>query len=137
MLTIPLVGLCMYIVGDISPREEIPKEEKGRLETVRPRMLTTRSSTHHKFDQQEAMHNFIHDMLHTYPAALRMEALWEVRLTPSVFFLRWEEVTPCALTGIRARSDPRGQVRQRLACIPLHSYPLTMSYPALFRSRQT
>lgn len=25
------------------------------------------------------MHNFVHDMLHASPAALRIEALWEVR----------------------------------------------------------
>ncbi|KAI9573845.1 HD domain-containing protein [Boletus coccyginus] len=44
-------------VGDITPREGIPKEEKRRLE-------------------EEAMHNFVHDMLHASPAALRIEALW-------------------------------------------------------------
>ncbi|KAF8579910.1 HD domain-containing protein [Ramaria rubella] len=45
-------------VGDIAPREGIPKAEKKRLE-------------------EEAMHNFIHDMLHNTPAAQRIEALWK------------------------------------------------------------
>lgn len=44
-------------VGDIAPREGIPKAEKQRLEA-------------------EAMHNFLHDMLHYSPAAQRIEALW-------------------------------------------------------------
>ncbi|KAG1860265.1 HD domain-containing protein [Suillus subalutaceus] len=44
-------------VGDITPREGISKQEKQRLEA-------------------EAMHNFVHDMLHGSPAALRIEALW-------------------------------------------------------------
>ncbi|TFY66295.1 hypothetical protein EVG20_g4800 [Dentipellis fragilis] len=45
-------------VGDIAPREGIPKAEKHRLEA-------------------EAMHNFVHDMLHNSPAAQRIEALWK------------------------------------------------------------
>ncbi|KAL5531569.1 hypothetical protein ACEPAG_4446 [Sanghuangporus baumii] len=45
-------------VGDIAPREGIPKEEKQRLEA-------------------EAMQNFVHVMLHSSPAALRIEALWK------------------------------------------------------------
>ncbi|KIJ20593.1 hypothetical protein PAXINDRAFT_160158 [Paxillus involutus ATCC 200175] len=45
-------------VGDITPQEGIPKEEKRRLET-------------------EAMHNFVRGMLHASPAALRIEALWK------------------------------------------------------------
>ncbi|KAG2040109.1 HD domain-containing protein [Suillus americanus] len=44
-------------VGDITPREGISKQAKQRLEA-------------------EAMHNFVHDMLHGSPAALRIEALW-------------------------------------------------------------
>ncbi|KDR67713.1 hypothetical protein GALMADRAFT_273060 [Galerina marginata CBS 339.88] len=44
-------------VGDIAPREGIPKAEKHRLEA-------------------EAMHNFVHDMLHDSPAAQRINALW-------------------------------------------------------------
>ncbi|KAI0358246.1 HD domain-containing protein [Trametes cingulata] len=45
-------------VGDIAPREGIPKAEKRRLEA-------------------EAMHNFVHEMLHNSPAAQRIEALWK------------------------------------------------------------
>ncbi|KAI0630804.1 HD domain-containing protein [Trametes polyzona] len=45
-------------VGDIAPREGIPKAEKRRLEA-------------------EAMHNFVHEMLHSSPAAQRIEALWK------------------------------------------------------------
>ncbi|TFK51989.1 HD domain-containing protein [Heliocybe sulcata] len=45
-------------VGDISPREGIPKAEKRRLEA-------------------EAMHNFVHEMLHNSPAAQRIHALWQ------------------------------------------------------------
>ncbi|KAG2063792.1 hypothetical protein BDR04DRAFT_1037069 [Suillus decipiens] len=44
-------------VGDITPREGISKQEKRRLEA-------------------EAMRNFVHDMLHGSPAALRIDALW-------------------------------------------------------------
>ena len=46
-------------VGDIAPRENIPKAEKHRLEA-------------------EAMHNFVHDMLHDSPAAQRISSLWLV-----------------------------------------------------------
>ncbi|KAI0947011.1 hypothetical protein AcV7_009564 [Taiwanofungus camphoratus] len=45
-------------VGDIAPREGITKVEKRRLEG-------------------EAMHNFVHEMLHYSPAAQRLEALWK------------------------------------------------------------
>ncbi|KAF9244117.1 HD domain-containing protein, partial [Melanogaster broomeanus] len=45
-------------VGDITPHEGISKDEKRRLET-------------------DAMNNFVHDMLHGSPAALRIEALWK------------------------------------------------------------
>ncbi|KAF8202182.1 HD domain-containing protein [Pholiota molesta] len=44
-------------VGDIAPREGIPKAEKHRLES-------------------EAMHNFVHDMLHDTPAAQKINSLW-------------------------------------------------------------
>ncbi|KAF5385801.1 hypothetical protein D9615_002190 [Tricholomella constricta] len=47
-------------VGDITPSENIPKEEKARREA-----------------EQEAMHNFVHDMLHGTPAALRILSLYE------------------------------------------------------------
>ncbi|KAG5723640.1 HD domain-containing protein C4G3.17 [Termitomyces sp. T112] len=45
-------------VGDIAPSENVPKEEKIRRES-------------------EAMHNFVHDMLHGSPAALRVLDLWK------------------------------------------------------------
>ncbi|KAF8449344.1 HD domain-containing protein [Boletus edulis BED1] len=59
-------------VGDITPREGISKEEKRRLEA-------------------EAMHNFVHDMLHASPAALRIEALYkeyEEGMTPEAKFVK-------------------------------------------------
>ncbi|TCD71773.1 hypothetical protein EIP91_003116 [Steccherinum ochraceum] len=45
-------------VGDITPSEGIPKAEKRRLEA-------------------EAMHNFVHEMLHDSPAAQRIVSLWQ------------------------------------------------------------
>ncbi|EKM50521.1 uncharacterized protein PHACADRAFT_129797 [Phanerochaete carnosa HHB-10118-sp] len=45
-------------VGDIAPREGIPKAEKRRLEA-------------------EAMDNFVYEMLHDSPAAQRIRALWQ------------------------------------------------------------
>jgi len=45
-------------VGDITPSEGIPKEEKHRMEA-------------------EAMHNFVHEMLHNSSAAQRIMSLWE------------------------------------------------------------
>ncbi|KAI9509670.1 HD domain-containing protein [Russula earlei] len=45
-------------VGDIAPREGIPKAEKSRLEA-------------------EAMQNFVREMLHDSPAALRIMSLWK------------------------------------------------------------
>ncbi|KAI0761784.1 HD domain-containing protein [Trametes elegans] len=45
-------------IGDIAPREGIPKAEKRRLEA-------------------EAIHNFVHEMLHDSPAAKRIESLWK------------------------------------------------------------
>ncbi|KIK07905.1 hypothetical protein K443DRAFT_153637 [Laccaria amethystina LaAM-08-1] len=59
-------------VGDIAPREGIPKPEKHRLEA-------------------EAMHNFIHEMLHDSPAAQRIDALWreyEAGETPEAKFVK-------------------------------------------------
>ncbi|KAF8909932.1 HD domain-containing protein [Mucidula mucida] len=59
-------------VGDITPREGISKAEKHRLE-------------------EEAMHNFMHEMLHDSPAAQRMEALWkeyEAGETPEARFVK-------------------------------------------------
>jgi len=59
-------------VGDIAPREGIPKAEKRRLET-------------------EAMQNFVHEMLHDSPAALRIMSLWkeyEEQLTAEARFVK-------------------------------------------------
>ncbi|KAK0457892.1 HD domain-containing protein [Desarmillaria tabescens] len=59
-------------VGDITPREGISRAEKQRLE-------------------EEAMHNFIHEMLHNSPAAQRIEALWkeyEDGKTPEARFVK-------------------------------------------------
>ncbi|KAG6902027.1 hypothetical protein C0995_005360 [Termitomyces sp. Mi166 len=51
-------------VGDIAPSENIPKEEKTRRELI--------------VDvEQEAMHNFVNNMLHSSPAALRIFDLWK------------------------------------------------------------
>ncbi|PBK65922.1 HD domain-containing protein [Armillaria solidipes] len=59
-------------VGDITPREGISRAEKLRLE-------------------EEAMHNFIHEMLHNSPAAQRIEVLWreyEDGKTPEARFVK-------------------------------------------------
>ncbi|KAJ3744466.1 HD domain-containing protein [Lentinula detonsa] len=59
-------------VGDIAPSHGIPKEEKSRLES-------------------EAIHTFVHEMLHNSPAAQRIEALWkeyEDRETPEARFVK-------------------------------------------------
>ncbi|KAJ3761026.1 HD domain-containing protein [Lentinula raphanica] len=59
-------------VGDIAPSHGISKEEKSRLES-------------------EAIHTFVHDMLHNSPAAQRIEALWkeyEDRETPEARFVK-------------------------------------------------
>ncbi|KAI0085731.1 HD domain-containing protein [Irpex rosettiformis] len=59
-------------VGDITPREGIPKAEKQRLET-------------------EAMHNIVHEMLHDSPVAQRIYNLWqeyEVGQTPEAKFVK-------------------------------------------------
>ncbi|KAI0788710.1 HD domain-containing protein [Abortiporus biennis] len=45
-------------VGDITPREGISKAEKRRLE-------------------EEAIHNFVHEMLHDTPIAQRIDSLWK------------------------------------------------------------
>ena len=71
--------LTVATVGDISPREGIPREEKCRLEAVGLALCPCVSPTR---PRQDAMHNFIHDMLHATPAALRIEALWKVRPRP-------------------------------------------------------
>ncbi|KXN86731.1 HD domain-containing protein C4G3.17 [Leucoagaricus sp. SymC.cos] len=59
-------------VGDIAPRECIPKETKARLEA-------------------EAIHNFVHEMLHNSPVARRIETLWheyEEGKTPEAKFVK-------------------------------------------------
>ncbi|KAK0497384.1 HD domain-containing protein [Armillaria luteobubalina] len=59
-------------VGDITPREGISRAEKLRLE-------------------EDAMYNFIHEMLHNSPAAQRIEALWkeyEDGKTPEARFVK-------------------------------------------------
>ncbi|KAJ3993181.1 HD domain-containing protein [Lentinula boryana] len=59
-------------VGDIAPSHGIPKEEKSRLES-------------------EAIHTFVHKMLHNSPAAQKIEALWkeyEDRETPEARFVK-------------------------------------------------
>ena len=57
-----LISACnlSLVVGDIAPREGIPKAEKHRLEA-------------------EAMQNFVQDMLHGSSAAQRIHSLWQVR----------------------------------------------------------
>ncbi|KAF8141937.1 HD domain-containing protein [Boletus edulis] len=77
-------------VGDITPREGISKEEKRRLEA-------------------EAMHNFVHDMLHASPAALRIEALYkeyEEGMTPEAKFVK-------------------GTYSTSAICVPLNAFILT------------
>ncbi|KAJ3777142.1 HD domain-containing protein [Lentinula raphanica] len=62
-------------VGDIAPSHGISKEEKSRLES-------------------EAIHTFVHDMLHNSPAAQRIEALWkeyEDRETPEARFVKGDK----------------------------------------------
>jgi putative hydrolases of HD superfamily len=64
-------------VGDITPHEGISKAEKKRLEQVCP--LDQSSLSDELFTiYQEAMHNFVHDMLHGSPAALRIKSIWQV-----------------------------------------------------------
>ncbi|KAG9309879.1 hypothetical protein JVU11DRAFT_9908 [Chiua virens] len=82
-------------VGDITPREGISKEEKRRLEA-------------------EAMHNFVHDMLHASPTALRIEALWheyEEGVTPEAKFVKDLDRLEMALQGILFRLFLRDSTR--------------------------
>jgi hypothetical protein len=64
-------------VGDIAPQEGITKAEKRRLEEVYMSIIVVIG---HSQALQEAMHNFVHDMLHFSPAAQRIYALWKVCL---------------------------------------------------------
>jgi hypothetical protein len=68
------------LVGDITPVEGYPKAEKQRLEAVRLPLPSLRLRRLVDLSAQEAMHNFVHEMLHDSPAAQRMEALWKVRV---------------------------------------------------------
>jgi len=83
-------------VGDITPRDNIPKAEKVRLET-------------------EAMRNFLHDMLHDSPAAKRIEKLWmeyEEQETPEARFVKdldRFEMASQALEYERAYKNPTMQ----------------------------
>ncbi|KAL1762728.1 HD domain-containing protein [Schizophyllum commune] len=59
-------------VGDITPRHGLSKEEKAKLE-------------------EDAMKNFVHEMLHDSPAAQRIINLWkeyEARETPEALFVK-------------------------------------------------
>ncbi|KAL1668911.1 HD domain-containing protein [Schizophyllum commune] len=59
-------------VGDITPRHGLSKEEKAKLE-------------------EDAMNNFVHEMLHDSPAARRIMDLWmeyEARETPEALFVK-------------------------------------------------
>lgn len=80
LLTFARLSLSLP-VGDIAPREGIPKAEKRRLEAVSSfpcpfflrRTLTIRAPG----QAQEAMQNFVHEMLHDSPAALKIMSLWQ------------------------------------------------------------
>ncbi|KAL1723163.1 HD domain-containing protein [Schizophyllum commune] len=59
-------------VGDITPRHGLSKEEKAKLE-------------------EDAMNNFVYEMLHDSPAARRIMGLWkeyEARETPEALFVK-------------------------------------------------
>ena len=86
-------------VGDIAPREGIFKAEKRRLETVREAI-----SPHISFSvdseggpAQEAMQNFVHEMLHDSPAALKIMSLWteyEEQTTAEARFVKGKVSSP-------------------------------------------
>ncbi|KAF8308313.1 hypothetical protein DL93DRAFT_2220135 [Clavulina sp. PMI_390] len=64
--------LAEAIVGDIAPSDNVPKEEKQRLE-------------------KEAMQTIVHDMLHDSPAAVKMFQLWteyEAQESPEARFVK-------------------------------------------------
>lgn len=64
-------------VGDIAPREGVPKAEKKRLEAVRiPNVALSYFDSRYS---QEAMQNFVHEMLQDSPQAQFMMDLFEVR----------------------------------------------------------
>jgi putative hydrolases of HD superfamily len=73
-----LISSVSYAVGDIAPREGIAKAEKRRLEKVRTYLTPVIPSTDAQGDSlQEAMENFVREMLHDSPPAQRIMALWE------------------------------------------------------------
>jgi len=93
-------------VGDITPREGIPREEKQRLEAA-------------------AMHNFVHDMLHASPAARRIEALWEEYeqgVTPEAKFVKDLDRLEMALQA-REYEKAHGRDRSDLQCFFDNSLP--------------
>ena len=55
------------------------------------------------------MHNFVHEMLHNGPAARRIEALWQVRVSPTLAILKLTSFSP----GVRGPIDPRSSVCER------------------------
>ena len=74
----PRLTLPKLKVGDIAPREGMPKAEKHRLEAVCPNLPSFISHGIDAIHVQEAMHNFVHEMLHDSPAAQQIDALWRV-----------------------------------------------------------
>ena len=81
------VIFTLLAVGDIAPREGIPKAEKRRLEAVcpssfLPSYLPSFPTLLPRIDKpiwpaQEAMQNLVHEMLHDSPAALKIMSLWK------------------------------------------------------------
>ncbi|KAL1684166.1 HD domain-containing protein, partial [Schizophyllum commune] len=76
-------------VGDITPRHGLSKEEKAKLE-------------------EDAMNNFVHEMLHDSPAARRIKDLWkqeyEARETPEALFVKDLDRFEMAAQGGRLRT---------------------------------
>lgn len=78
-------------MGDIAPREGIPKAEKRRLEKVKLIVCSRYSFT--EVGTQEAMENFVNEMLHGSAAAQRIMTLWEeyeMQVTPEARFVKGE-----------------------------------------------
>jgi len=84
----PAKAVSLLAVGDIAPREGIPKAEKRRLEAVRslpsfpPHPDTFTTTPYTDIDKasgpaQEAMQNFVHELLHDSSAALKIMSLWK------------------------------------------------------------
>jgi len=66
-------------VGDIAPSDGISKEAKNMLESV-SYLLHVYIRVLLILTVQKAMENMVHVMLHSSPAALRIEALWKVAI---------------------------------------------------------